>query len=317
MNFTAMVFSLVLTQTPAPNAHDLTTDLSTGFLPEGVEWDAAHSRFLIGSIREHRIASVDPASGQATDFANAPGSVLGLHIEPRTSVVWATWTQFGHEFKANKSTGISAWSTKDGHHLGDWPLPDSSPLVNFGDLTIIDAHTIVASDSGTGAIWRFDTQTHHYTNVVPAGKFKNPQGLIPGHQTGTIYLADYPTGLWRVSLKDGSATQLAAPAGSEIRGIDGIYRHGDDLIAIQNGTKVPRILAIRFDKKGSIIDVRRWLELPDAEIDLGTLTNDTFWFVANGQWNEYDDDLAPKPGAKFEAPRLHALPLADLANQHR
>ena len=316
MNFAAILFSLALTQSPAPAAHELTTDLPSGFLPEGLEWDAAHSRFLLSSIREHRIASVDPANGHATKFGDAPGSVLGLHIDPRTGVVWATWTQFGHAFKANKGTGISAWSTKDGHHLGDWPLPGNSPLVNFGDLAIIDANTVVVSDSGTGAIWRFDTKTHHYTNVVPAGKFKNPQGLIPGDQKGTVYLADYPTGLWRVSLKDGNTTQLTAPAGSELRGIDGIYRHGDDLIAIQNGTKVPRILAIRFDNQGSIVDVRRWLEMPNAEIDLGTLTNDAFWFVANGQWNEYDDDLAPKPGATFEAPRLRALPLADLANHH-
>jgi hypothetical protein len=314
MIFSAMIFSLALMQ--APTAHDLTTDLPTGFLPEGVEWDAAHSRFLISSIREHRIASIDPTSGHATDFADAPGSVLGLHIDAQTGIVWAAWTQFGHEFKANKGTGISAWSTKDAHHLGDWPLAGNDPLVNFGDLAIIDSHTIVASDSGTGAIWRFDTKTHRYTNVVQAGKFKNPQGLVSGNQAGTIYLADYPTGLWRVSLKDGSATQLTAPAGSEIRGIDGIYRHGNDLIAIQNGTKTPRVLVIRFDKKDAIVEVRRWLEIPDAEIDLGTLTNDAFWFIANGQWNEYDDDLAPKPGAKFEAPRLHALPLVDLANKH-
>ncbi len=316
MHFTAMIFSLALTQTPAPTAHDLITDLPSGFLPEGVEWDAAHSRFLISSIREHRIASVDPASGHAIDFGDAPGSVLGLHIDTRTGVVWAAWTQFGHEFKANKVTGLSAWSTGDGHHLGDWPLPANDPRVNFGDLAIIDAHTIVASDSGTGAIWRFDTKTHRYANVVPAGKFKNPQGLVLGNRADTIYLADYPTGLWWVSLKDGSATPLTAPAGSEIRGIDGIYRHGDGLIAIQNGTKTPRILDIRFDKNDAISNVRRWLELPGAEIDLGTLTGDSFWFVANGQWNEYDDDLAPKPGATFEAPRLHALPLSDLAIKH-
>lgn len=316
MNFIAMIFSFAFMQTPTPTAHDLTTDLPVGFLPEGVEWDAAHSRFLVSSIREHRIASVDRASGHATGFADAPGSVLGLHIDPHTGIVWAAWTQFGHEFKANKGAGISAWSTHDDHHLGDWPVQGNDPLVNFGDLAIIDAHTLVVSDSGTGAIWRFDTRTHRYTNVVPAGKFKSPQGLVAGDQKGTIYLADYPTGLWRVSLKDGSATQLTAPAGAEIRGIDGIYRHGDNLIAVQNGTKTPRILAIRFDKKGSIADVRRWLEIPGGEIDLGTLTNDMFWFVANGQWNEYDDDLAPKTGANLEAPRLHALPLADLADQH-
>ena len=309
----SILLSLVMQVTPP---RELLTDLPSGFLPEGVEWDAPHSRFLVSGIREHRIASVDPASGHATDFASAPGSVLGLHLDKRTGIVWAAWTQFGHAFKDNKGTGISAWSTKDNHHLGDWRLPDNDPRVNFGDLAIVAAHTIVASDSGTGAIWTFDTKTHRYHALVPAGKFENPQGLVADIKPGTIVLADYPTGLWRVSLNDGSATPLAAPAGSEIRGIDGIYRHGDDLIAVQNGTKTPRILAIRFNKTGEITSVRRWLELPAAEIGLGTLTNDAFWFVANGQWNEYDDDLAPKSDAAFEAPRLRALLLSELANQH-
>ena len=309
----SILLSLVM-QIASPR--ELNTDLPTGFLPEGVEWDAAHSRFLVSGIREHRIASVDPSSGHATNFADAPGSVLGLHIDKHTDTVWAAWTQFGHAFKENKGTGISAWSTKDGHHLGDWRLPDNDPRVNLGDLAFVDAHTLVTSDSGTGAIWSFDTKTRRYHALVPAGKFENPQGLAVSALSGTIVLADYPTGLWRVSLKDGSATPLAAPAGSEIRGIDGIYRRGDDLIAVQNGTKTPRILAIRFDKKGQIVNVRRWLELPGAEIGLGTLTDDAFWFVANGQWNGYDDDLAPKPGVTFEAPRLRALPLSELANQH-
>jgi hypothetical protein len=308
----SILLSLVM-QTGPPRA--LNTDLPIGFLPEGVEWDAAHSRFLVSGIREHRVVSVDPNSGHAIDFAKAPGSVLGLHIDKHTGIVWAAWTQFGHAFKANGGTGISAWSTKDNHHLGDWRLPDNDPRVNFGDLVIVDAHTIAASDSGTGAIWTFDMKSHRYDALVPAGKFENPQGLVAGILPATIVLADYPTGLWRVSLKDGSLTQLAPPAGSEIRGIDGIYRHGDDLIAVQNGTKTPRILAIHFGKRGEIAHVRRWLELPGAEIGLGTLNGDAFWFVANGQWNEYDDDLAPRPGATFEAPRLRALPLSDLANQ--
>lgn len=310
MNFAMTVFALALS--PAP-AHELVTDLPNGFLPEGVEWDAAHSRFLVSSVREHRIASVDPVNGRASAFGEGPGSVLGLHVDPNAHIVWAAWTQFGHAFKTNKATGISAWSTDNGHRIGNWPLPDNDPRVNFGDFTQLDSRTLIASDSGTGAIWRFDMKTHRYTNVVPAGKFKSPQGLVPGRKAGTIYLADYPTGLWRVAVKDGNATPLTAPAGVEMRGLDGLYRHGDYLIAVQNGTKTPRILAIRFGNDDSIVDVRHWLEMPGAELDLGTLTRDTFWFVANGQWDEYDDDLAPRPGVKLQAPRLRALPLSDLA----
>ncbi|HEY3519816.1 MAG TPA: hypothetical protein VGK80_02110 [Rhodanobacteraceae bacterium] len=317
----AMTVGLLLAMNATPGAaapahgagHALVTDLPAGFLPEGVEWDALHRRFLVSSIREQRIAAVDPSDGHARDFAKAPGSVLGFHIAPRAHVVWATWTRFGHAFVHNPASGIAAWSLRDGRALGNWPLPGSDPRANLGDLLILDAHTIIASDSGTGAIWRFDTRTHRYSKVVSAGKFQSPQGLAPGRVAGTFYLADYPTGLWRITLKDGTATHLQAPADTEVRGVDGLYRYGDRLIAVQNGTHTPRILVIAFDARDSITSVRRWRELPDTEPSLGTLADGYFWFVANGQWNSYDGDLKPNAGAKLERPRLRGLPLSELA----
>jgi streptogramin lyase len=303
---------LVVAMQAAP-AREIATDLPKDFLPEGVAWDAAHKRFLVSSILEHRIAAVDPDNGHGTEFADAPGSVLGLHIDHGT--VWAVWARYGHAAAANTGTGIAAWSVRDGHRIGSWTLPETNPRMNLGDLLIVDAHTIVTSDSGTGAIWRFDTLQHRFTPIVAAGKFKSPQGMVPAKQRGEIYLADYSTGLWRIALKDGAATQLTPPEGAEVRGIDGLYSYRDRLIATQNGTKTPRILAITLGKGDAIADVRRWREIPDEEPSLGALTDDTFWYVANGQWSAYDDDFQPKPDAKREAPKLRGLPLSELKDR--
>lgn len=313
MPLNAILLALALSATPVPG--ELKTDLPRTFLPEGLEWDAKHARFLLGGIRARRIAAVDPRSGHATDFATVPGSPLGMHIDPHSGIVYVTWTQFGHAFEDNPATGISAWSTDNGRHLGDWPLPETDPRRNLGDLVIVDARTLVASDSGTGAIWRFDMRTRRYANLVPAGKFKNPQGLASGRTPGTLYLADYPTGLWRLTLEDGTAIQLQPPTGAEIRGIDGLYRRGNELIGIQNGTKTPRILAIRLDADDHIAEVRRWREMPGTEPTLGTFTRNAFWYIGNGQWSQYDDDLEPKSGAAFQAPILRSLPLPESSNR--
>ena len=307
----ALLLAFALQAAPAAS-REIATDLPKGFLAESAEWDAAHSRFLLGSVREHRIAAVDPANGRARKFADAPGSVLGLHVDAATGALWATWTRFGHGFDHNPASGVAAWSLRDGRSLGIWPLPDRDPRVNLGDLVFVDAHTLVASDSGTGAIWRFDMRTHEYAKVVAAGKFRSPQGMAPGRTPGTIYLADYPTGLWRIALANGEAVQLAAPANSELRGIDGLYRRDDQLIAVQNGTRTPRILAIALGKNDAIARVQRWREMPGEEPGLGTFAADRFWFVVDDQWNEYDDDLQPKAGAARQPPRLRGLPLSEL-----
>ncbi|HET9375375.1 MAG TPA: hypothetical protein VFO40_10400 [Chthoniobacterales bacterium] len=305
-----VLFSLLLNAAASPaETREFVTNLPKDFLPEGVEWDGSNSRFLLSSIRKNKIVAVDPANGQASNFAKAPGSVLGIHVKGNS--VWGVWTQFGHGFENNRGTRITAWSLTDNTHLGDWPLPTKDPRANLGDFLIVDSNTIVASDSGTGAVWKLDTRNHQYKPVVPAGKFRSPQGLAPGRLAGTIYLADYPSGLWRVSLTDGEATQLAAPGGSELRGIDGLYRRGDQLIAVPNGTKIPRIIMITLGENDVITDVRALLELRGGsdEPSLGTLLNDTFWFVANGQWSQYDGDLKPKTDATLQPPLLRAVSL--------
>jgi hypothetical protein len=308
---TMFLLCLLPATTFAAAGQDLVTDLPKDFLPEGVEWDSANSRFLLSSIRNHSIVTVDPANGHASEFGSAPGSVLGLHIDAASETVWAVWTKFGHSFKANRGTGLSAWSRKDGRHQGDWPLPEKDARANLGDLLILDSHTILASDSGTGAIWQFDARNREYKAIVRPGKFKSPQGLAPGGKAGTVYLADYSTGLYRISLDNGEATPLAPPAGAEVRGIDGLYRRENQLIAVQNGTRTPRVLLITLGNNDAIVDVRKLVELTggDDEPSLGTLSNDMFWFVANSQWDHYDDDLKPKPDAKLQPPRLRALPL--------
>lgn len=310
--FTALVALVAFSASAKTLSVHLTTDLPADFLPEGVEWDAGHHRFLISSIRQNRIAAVHPVSGKSTPFATAPGSVLGLHIDAAGKTLWAVWTRFGHAFKQNESSGLAQWSLEDGKSLGQWPLPDKSANVNLGDLTIVDPNTIIASDSGTGVIWRFDIRAHRFSQLVLAGRFKSPQGLVPGKQSGTIYLADYSTGLWRIALKDGNAEPLAAPADTELRGIDGLYRSGDRLIAVQNGTQTPRLLAVEMNKDDSISNVKRIVDLFDEEPSLGTVTDNAFWFVSNGQWSQYDDDLKPKRNAALEAPELFALPLSEL-----
>jgi sugar lactone lactonase YvrE len=305
-----IVLSLLLYATAsAAEMRELVTNLPKDFLPEGIEWDNVNCRFLLSSIRKNEIVAVDPTSGQASDFGKAPGSVLGIHGEGDS--VWAVWTRFGHAFENNHGTGIAAWSLRDKRCVGNWPLPTDDPRANLGDFLIVNSNSIVASDSGTGAVWKFDMRNHQYQAIVPPGTFKSPQGLALGRVAGTIYLADYSTGLWRISLANGERTNLAAPSGSELRGIDGLYRRGNQLIAVQNGTKIPRIIIMTLGETDMITDVRALLALGagDDEPVLGMLSSDTFWFVANGQWSQYDDDLRPKTEAKLQAPRLRAISL--------
>jgi hypothetical protein len=292
-------------RTPA----SLRTDAPADFLPEGLAWDAIHRRFLLGSIRLHRVDAIDPRNGHTTRFTDAPGSVLGMQIGTDGQTLWAAWTRFAGHYKHNRGTGIAAWSLRDGHALGVWPIPDHDPGANLGDLLVVDQHTIVTSDSGTGAIYRFDMRTHRYRVLVAAGQLVSPQGITRARQPGFVVLADYPTGLWLLHLDDGQRQLMAAPASGNLRGLDGLYRAGDAVIAVQNGTATPHILRIELDEHDAITRVDTLAEGRPSwdQISLGAMVDHRFWFNAVSQWGNYDDELRPLRGKTLRPPLLDSV----------
>lgn len=289
----------------------LRTDARNDFLPEGLTWDATHRRFLLGSIRLHRIDGIDPASGHAQRFADAPGSVLGMQISPDGRSVWAAWTIFAGNFHKNRGTGIAAWSLADGRRLDTWTLPENDPHATLGDLLVLDDRTIVTSDSGTGAIYRFDMAAGKYFRIVDAGVFAAPQGIARGRDKDSIYLADYATGIWRIDLADGARHRLSAPPPANLRGIDGLYRSGDALIGVQNGTPKPNILRMALGPGDTIerVDTLATARPAWDEPTLGVVVGDRFWFNAASQWSRFDGELRPRTGVKLQSPLLDSVTL--------
>jgi hypothetical protein len=105
-------------------------------------------------------------------------------------------------------------------------------------------------------------------------------------------VADYTDGLYRVSLADGVVARLQLPGAMAIDyGIDGLYRHGNRLVAIQNGMRPHRVTAFDLSDDGTQIAGARILaaNLPAFdEPTLGAIHGDSLYFVANSHWNRFD-----------------------------
>ena len=97
-----------------------------------------------------------------------------------------------------------------------------------------------------------------------------------------------------------------------IAGVDGLWLHEGELIAVQNGTSPMRISAFRLSDDGTRIIGYRVLEQahPDWTEPLGgSIADGALYYVATGQWDRYDkgalrDGMAPIPTV------IRRLPLA-------
>lgn len=90
--------------------------------------------------------------------------------------------------------------------------------------------------------------------------------------------------------------RTVAPEGVELRGIDGLARWGDRIIAIQNGARTPRLLRltlapdwIAITGREALIEGARLSEPTTGYIEAG----DRLVFVSRSQWTDFDRDGRP------------------------
>ena len=160
----------------------------------------------------------------------------------------------------------------------------------LGDLVIAGSN-IYTTDSLTGAVYCFDTITGDFDTLLEPGRLGSPQGLVLDVSGEFLYIADYIGGLYQMGLADGSLRKVSVPVTVSDYGIDGLYRRGNELIAIQNGIRPHRVAAFTLsDDVLSVVDhlvLAANLEVFD-EPTLGAMQGDDFYFVANSHWNRFD-----------------------------
>jgi hypothetical protein len=118
-----------------------------------------------------------------------------------------------------------------------------------------------------------------------------------------LLVADYSRGIAIVSLQVGQAvTWLQHPPDLAVYGIDGLYRDGQTLIAIQNGTAPERLVLMQLDP--SFTQILSWRVALARAPGLGDPTHgvirgDRFEFISNSGWDRVDNQglYSPAPTA--------------------
>ena len=169
---------------------------------------------------------------------------------------------------------------------------------------------VFVSNEGSGTITILEPQTDSAVATIPVGT--RPRGIRVSADGRTVYVADYSHGILRVDLASRTASRLEDAPWSTSLGCDGIVWHRQSLIAIQNGVAPPRIMRFALDSTGTAITRAEVIDRNSAIADsptIGALMRDTLVYVANSQWERYDDTGARVPGTTLSAPVLLALPL--------
>jgi hypothetical protein len=258
---------------------------------------------------------------QRAAYARAPGAgwkqiaipgayaLSGLVSAPDGKTRWiASANLDGSPAEVDGFTGLIGW-TGDPDHILSIPAPEG---VAVSDLAVGPDGTVYASDPIGGSIQRVRPGGVKLEPLVALGTFRSPQGLAVSADGARLYLSDYRYGLAVVDLVSGAVRRLASDAVAALDGVDGLWLHEGELIAIQNGTSPMRISAFALSDDGTRITGHRVLEQAHPEWTEplgGSIAGSALHYVATGQWDRYDKSVLRDSVAAIPTV-IRRLPLA-------
>ena len=208
------------------------------FVPEGVEYDRANARFLLGSMSEGSIFQLE-RDGRLTPVVEDPELVSSVGIEVdeernRLLVTNSDWPAFASGGAGQAKLGVFDLSSGERIAMVDLAvaIEDRTAETRFlaNDVTVDDAGVIYVSDSGTGAIYRVDAayEASLLHRFEPSEAF-SPNGLVY-HPSGYLLVAGRES-LYKVPLEDPArASQVTLP--EPLSGADGVVWATDGRLAI-------------------------------------------------------------------------------------
>lgn len=310
--FRAILATMASNERPTRRATRALTLSDAGLLPEDVAYDRDRRLFFVTSVLERRIVTLGP-DASLRQFARAPDDwpMLAVKIDPSRGVLWATESALNGFRSISKSdwgrSAVLVYDLRSGRLLQRIGGPRARQL---GDASLAPDGDLLVSDSNGGALYLarrgmstlqpVDTQ-HFVSPMTPA--------FAPA---GSVYVADYLRGIGVIATKTRQVTWLPMADRYALQGVDGLYWHEGQLIAIQNGLSPERIMLFALDRSRARIAAQLPVESGTLRLDPthGVIVGDDFYYIANSGWSQLAADGSVRAGARLTPASLMRAHLA-------
>lgn len=301
--FADVLHQVDLNRKPVAHAVAVQPLTEPDLLPEDLVYDPKTRRFLVASVTQSKIVTPDGRLFAKTDWP-----VMALRIDPRRGILWAATGWIANcqhcDPAAKDKSALLAFQLDSGAPLRRIDSPVKGLL---GDMTIGRAGDLYVSEGTYGAVLHLKPGSSALERLDAPGEFRSPQTPALSADERTLYVPDYIRGIAAIDLKTRAVRWLQPGLGVMLSGIDGFYRYRDSFLAVQNGVAPERLVLFSADLTRQQILETNTPGL--GEPTHGTLFGDTFYFIANTGWNEYDDDGRKKPGSGPVASELRKIDL--------
>jgi len=255
-------------------------------LVESVLRDPVDDRLIVTSVIERAVFGHKWAGGWEGYRPPGAANISGIAISWDGEIIWLG---AGHIDGSDGDKGFSGLIglTREGTSEVRIAAPDG---VSIADILAGDNGTVYGSDPVGGGVYSAKPDSAAMAELVPPGTFRSPQGLAESADGSKLYVSDYRYGIAIVDLETVSISRLASDVPLILDGVDGMWRHGDELIVMQNGTSPMRIAALQLSEDGMRVVGHRVLEQAHSQWTeplSGNVDGDSLLYIGNGQWDRF------------------------------
>ena len=227
--------------------------------------------------------------GQLQELAQLSASVMAV-VADNEDNLWIT-TSMMPQYKNYDSTR---------HYETKVHLYDQKQKKITHEITLKGEHVLGAgcadangdiyfTDSTKPKIYKLDPVSYKLEEFMLLDDAFNLQGITYDISDNIIYVADYIKGIVKIDLKSGTKRWLNSND-FLLKGIDGLIKMNNGLVAIQNGSAEKRLLFLELNNQGisniQLIDNNmKYVGEPTN----GKATGNTLFYIANSPWPLYDD----------------------------
>jgi len=279
-------------------------------ISEDIAYDAARSLFLVSSVRHGGVYAKrngDALPARLKFDTDSSWGTFAVGVDSARGVLWATTAALpmAAHYTASDSgrSALLRFDLVTGKLRGRYVAPDSGAHA-LGDLTIGSNGAVYVSDGLGSGVYVLDAGRDSLRALVPKGVLVSPQTAALSTDGATLFVPDYAIGIAAVDVSTGTVAWLAHSDSLDLTGIDGMYRVGRDLIAVQNGPEPNRIMRLTLD--ASMRRVVRATALvrgaKGVELTHATMLRDWLYFIARSGWARVADDGTMRAGAAGDEP---------------
>ena len=263
-------------------------------LLESVAFDD-RGRLLVSSIHQAGVFRL-AMDGTLTRFSRegATQGVFGMVSDRERGHLWITSANTLYDqIVGEGGSALIKLDLGSGDVLGVYALTDAGHQLS--DLALGPDGTVFVSDSVGGGIYMLSPGSGRLVHLVDAPARASPQGLIVSDDGRWLIFSNYSTGLHRVVISTGAMQAVRMPDGGSVRGLDGLARDGNRIIAIYNGSPPGRIGALTLSPDWTTVTAFEMLfdGAPLSEPTTGFVSGDSFVFIARSQWSDFGQDGVP------------------------